>query len=190
QIEPVALTLDLDGTRLAIKLKGERPQEVMQYAESLWNRFGVSEPMHTSFLDENFEKLLQKERILSKAVLIFTILAVLISCLGLYGLSAYMTEQRTKEVSIRKVLGATVSGVVTLLSRDFLKLVLLANLTAWPVAWYAANRWLQNFAYRIDISWWVFALAGTLALLIALLTVSTQAIKAALANPVESLRYE
>lgn len=190
RIEPVALTLKLDGDRLAIKLKGDGAREIVQHAESLWNRFGMSEPMHAFFLDENFENLLQKERILSQAVVIFTILAVLISCLGLYGLSAYMTEQRTKEVSIRKVLGAKVTGVIALLSQDFLKLVLLANLIAWPVAWYAVNRWLENFAYRIDIGWWVFALAGGLALFIALATVSIQALKAALANPVDSLRYE
>lgn len=190
QIEPAALTLDLDGYRLAIKLRGEQSREVMQYAESLWQRFGMSEPMQATFLDDNFETLLQKERILSKAVLIFTILAVLISCLGLYGLSAYMTEQRAKEVSIRKVFGATVASVVTLLSGDFLKLVLLANLIAWPIAWYATNGWLQNFAYRIDLGWSVFLLAATLALTIALLTVSAQALKAAWANPAEALRYE
>ncbi|MFQ5639597.1 MAG: ABC transporter permease [bacterium] len=101
-----------------------------------------------------------------------------------------MTNKRTKEIGVRKVLGATVTNIVNLLSKDFVKLVLVANFIAWPVAWWAMNRWLENFAYRIEVSWWVFALAGGLALGIALLTVSTQAIKAALANPVESLRYE
>ena len=105
-------------------------------------------------------------------------------------MAAYTAERRTKEIGIRKVLGATVPNLVALLSKDFVKLVLLANLIAWPVAWYAMHRWLQNFAYRISIEWWIFALAGGLALVIALLTVSTQAVKAALANPVESLRYE
>ncbi len=190
KIEPVALTLDTDGYRLAVKIQGDKTQQVMQFAESLWNRFGMSESMQTYFLDQNFEKLLQKERILSQAVFMFTILTVFISCLGLYGLSAYMAEQRTKEVSIRKVFGATVAGVVSLLSRDFLKLVLLANLISWPVAWYTANRWLQNFAYRIEVGWEVFALAGGLALMIALVTVSFQAVRAAVANPVDSLRYE
>ena len=109
---------------------------------------------------------------------------------SLFGLAAFTAERRTKEIGIRKVLGATVTNVVALLSKDFVKLVLLANVIAWPVAWYAMNRWLQNFAYRIEISWWVFALAGGLALAIALLTVSTQAVRAALANPVEALRYE
>ncbi|MGH7453049.1 MAG: ABC transporter permease, partial [bacterium] len=118
------------------------------------------------------------------------IIALFISCLGLFGLAAFSTEQRTKEVGVRKVLGASITSIITLLSKDFVKLVLWANLIAWPVAWFAIHRWLQNFAYRIDIGWWVFALSGGLAMLIAMLTVSTQAIKAALANPVETLRYE
>jgi len=105
-------------------------------------------------------------------------------------LATYTAGQRTKEIGGRKVLGATVANVTALLSKDFVKLLLLANVIAWPVAWYSMNKWLQNFAYRIDISWWVFALAGGLALVIALLTVSTQAIRAALANPVEALKYE
>ena len=117
-------------------------------------------------------------------------LAIFIACLGLFAFAAFTVEQRTKEIGIRKVLGASVSSVTALLSRDFVQLVLLANLIAWPIAWFAMNRWLQNFAYRIEISWWVFLLAGGLALVIALLTVSVQAIRAALANPVESLRYE
>jgi putative ABC transport system permease protein len=110
--------------------------------------------------------------------------------LGLFGLAAFTAERRTKEIGVRKVLGATVSNVVTLLSKDFLKLVLLANLIAWPLAWYAMNKWLQSFAFRVEMEWWIFAFAGGLALFIALLTVSAQAIKAALANPVEALRYE
>jgi putative ABC transport system permease protein len=121
---------------------------------------------------------------------IFAALAIFTACLGLFGLASFTAEQRIKEIGIRKVLGATVSNVAMLMSRDFVKLVLVANLLAWPLAWYAMNRWLQDFAYRIDISWWVFALAGGMALLIALLTVSIQAVKAALANPVEALRYE
>ena len=110
--------------------------------------------------------------------------------MGILGLIALAANRRAKEIGIRKVLGATVANVVALLSKDFVRLVLLANLIAWPVSWWAMNKWLQNFAYRIEISWWIFALAGGLALVIALLTVSTQAIRAALANPVEALRYE
>jgi putative ABC transport system permease protein len=117
-------------------------------------------------------------------------LAILIACVGLFGLAAFMAEQRTKEIGVRKVLGASISSLVVLLSKDFTRFVLLGLLAATPLAYFAMEKWLQNFAYRIDIGWWVFALAGGLALLIALATVSTQAIKAALANPVESLRYE
>jgi putative ABC transport system permease protein len=130
------------------------------------------------------------EQRLGKIFLIFSILTIFIACIGLLGLAAFATEQRTKEIGIRKVLGASVPNLVTLLSKDFSKWVLLANLIAWPAAYFAMNEWLQDFAYRVNIGWWVFALAGGLALLIALLTVSSQAIKAALANPVEALRYE
>ena len=110
--------------------------------------------------------------------------------MGLYALVAFAVERKTKEIGIRKVLGASLAGIVSLLTKEFTRWILLANLVAWPVAWIAMNLWLQDFAYRINIGWWVFAVAGGLALVIALLTVSTQAIKAALANPVESLRYE
>jgi putative ABC transport system permease protein len=119
-----------------------------------------------------------------------TALAIFISCLGLFGLTSFMNQQKTKEVGIRKVLGASVPVVLFVLTKDITKWVLLANIVAWPVAWFAMNKWLQNFAYRINMDWWMFVLAGGIALLIALLTVSWQAIRAATANPVESLRYE
>jgi putative ABC transport system permease protein len=121
---------------------------------------------------------------------IFATLAIIIACIGLFGLSIYTAKQRTKEIGIRKVLGASVTGVVRLLSKDFIKLVGIAILIASPIAWWASNKWLQDFAYRINISWWVFASAGVIALLIAMFTVSFQAIKAAIANPVKSLRTE
>ena len=120
----------------------------------------------------------------------FSLLTIFIACLGLFGLIAFSVEQRTKEVGVRKVLGASVTGITTLLSKEFIKLVLLANILSWPVAWFAMNKWLQNFAYRIDLTIWPFLLSGLMALLIALLTVSWQAIRAATANPVEALRYE
>jgi len=121
---------------------------------------------------------------------IITSIGLVIACLGLVGLASFTTLRRKKEIGIRKVLGASVSSIVNLLSREFTKWVLLANIIAWPIAWYAMNQWLENFAYRIEISWWVFVLAGGVALVVALLTVSWQAINAALANPVESFRYE
>jgi putative ABC transport system permease protein len=121
---------------------------------------------------------------------IFSILAIFISCLGLFGLSMFVAERRTKEIGIRKVLGSSVPGIVVLLSRTFVKWVLVANIIAWPIAWFAMNKWLQSFAYRIDLTIWPFLLSGLAALTIALLTVCWQAIRAARANPVEALRYE
>ena len=125
-----------------------------------------------------------------KLFITFSMLAIFIACLGLFGLAAFMVEHRVREIGIRKVLGASVSGLVVLLSGQFTKWVLIANLIAWPVAWFAMNRWLENFVYRIEIEWWIYLFAGIIALIIALITVSAQAIKAALANPVEALRYE
>ena len=122
--------------------------------------------------------------------MIFTFLAIFIACLGLFGLASYIAELRTKEIGVRKVLGASISGIVFSLSKEFLKWIIYANLVAWPIAYYFINKWLQSFAYKINISLWMFALAGGIALVIAFVTVSFQAIKAATANPVDSLRYE
>jgi putative ABC transport system permease protein len=143
-----------------------------------------------SFLDEDLNEQYQSEERLGKLVRNFAGLAVLISCLGLYGLILFTTQQKVKEIGIRKVLGASVGSIVTLLSKDFLKLVGIALVIAVPLAWYAMDKWLQDFTYRITVQWWIFAIAGMLALLIALLTISFQSIKAALANPVKSLRSE
>ncbi|MFZ0456760.1 MAG: FtsX-like permease family protein [Ignavibacteriaceae bacterium] len=121
---------------------------------------------------------------------LFSILAICIACLGLYGVVSFVSENMTKEIGIRKVLGATAADLVSTLTKDFIMWTLLANIIAWPIAYYAMNKWLQSFAYRINISWWMFALSGGIALMIALTTVSFQVIKAARANPVESLRYE
>jgi ABC-type antimicrobial peptide transport system permease subunit len=134
--------------------------------------------------------MFQNETLISKVSGIFAALAIIISCLGLFGLAAYTAEQRTKEIGIRKVLGASVTGITKLLSKDFLQLVIISCLIAFPVAWWIMHDWLQNYEYRITISWWIFFAAGTVAILIALLTVSFQAIKAAIANPVKSLRTE
>ena len=158
--------------------------------ENTWRESNSNRPFSYFFFDEHFDQLYRAEERFAQVFVSFSSLAICIACLGLFGLATYTARQRTKEIGVRKVLGATVTNVTALLSKDFVKLLLLANVIAWPVAWYSMNKWLQNFAYRIDISWWVFALAGGLALVIALLTVSTQAIRAALANPVEALKYE
>ena len=141
-------------------------------------------------MDEFFNRQYESEEQFGKLFLNFSVLAIFISCLGLLGLALYSTVQRTKEIGIRKVLGASVNNVSVLLSKEFIKLVFIAMVIASPVAYYFMHKWLEDFAYRVPISWWVFAVAGLAALLIALITVSFQAIKAAIANPVKSLRTE
>jgi putative ABC transport system permease protein len=175
---------------ILVRIHPKQTQEIIEVVRQHLRTFAPDSPVEISFLSQDFEMLYAEERKLAQIYSGFSLLAIFIACLGLFGLAAFAAERRTKEIGIRKVLGATVANVTALLSKDFVKLVLLANLIAWPAAWYAMNKWLQNFAYRIEIGWWVFALAGGLALVIALLTVSAQAIHAALANPVESLRYE
>jgi len=153
-------------------------------------KFNPKYPFDYLFADDIFQQQYKSEMMIGQLATIFTGLAIFISCLGLFGSTMFMAEQRTKEIGIRKVLGASVTSIVGLLSIDFLRLVLFANLLAWPIAYYAMNSWLQDFAYRIAISWWIFALAGISALVIALLTVSFQAVKAAVANPGKSLHTE
>lgn len=147
-------------------------------------------PFSYQFLDESFDQMYRAEQRVGKVALTFAILTILIACLGLFGLVTYMAEQRTKEIGIRKVLGASVPNIVRLLSSEFLILVVVSVVIASPIAYYAMSQWLTEFAYRIEISWWMFLTAGILAICIALLTVSFQAIRAALMNPVNSLKSE
>jgi putative ABC transport system permease protein len=175
---------------LIVHAKAADVTPVLKSLRTSWNKLNPNEPFEYSFLDEDFQKNYEAERRLSAIVGYFTIIAILISCLGLFGLGAFSAEQRTKEIGIRKVLGASVSGIVTLLSKDFLKLVLAGIVIATPIAWWAMNKWLQDFAYRVNISAWIFIIAGVAALVIALLTVGIQAVRAAVANPVKSLRTE
>ncbi|GAG21099.1 unnamed protein product, partial [marine sediment metagenome] len=142
------------------------------------------------FLDQGIGDLYQSEKRLGRIFGYFALLAIFISCLGILGLAAFTAEQRTKEIGIRKILGSSVSGIILLLSKEFSKWILLANAIAWPVAWFAMNKWLQGFAYRTGINLGVFILAGFLSILIAAIPVSYQAIKAALSNPIDALRYE
>ena len=155
-----------------------------------WHNLNATEPFDYSFLDKDFQKNYDAENRLASIVGDFTIIAIFISCLGLFGLATFSAEQRIKEIGVRKVLGASVTGIVTLLSKDFLKLVSIAIVIASPLAWFAMDKWLQSFAYRTHVSWVVFILTACIALLIALVTISFQAIKAAIANPVQSLRTE
>jgi len=181
-----------DGTNalMSVRLKGDDFQGAIRQVEALWEKFVPERPFLYSFLDVELGKLYAAEQVAQRVFAFFAGLAIFIACIGLLGLAAFITRQRTKEIGIRKVLGASVSHIVRLLSIDFLKLVGLALLIAAPVAWYAMRQWLENFAYSVDIGWWMFLLAGALAVVIAFGTVSYQALRAALANPIRSLRDE
>ena len=176
--------------QFAVKLQGKNLAATIQKVGEAWKKQFPDYPFEYKFLDDEFDQSYRKEAQTSRVFALFAALAIFISCLGLLGLVTFAAEQRTKEIGVRKVLGASVSSIVTLLSKDFLKLVLIAIVIASPIAWYAMHVWLQDFAYKISIEWWVFALAGLLAVGIALLTVSFQSVKAALMNPVKSLRSE
>ncbi|GAB4021173.1 permease prefix domain 2-containing transporter [Spirosoma koreense] len=173
-----------------LKIKGHQLTQTLQFARSTLARVSPGSIFSYTFLDEKLNHLYDAEQRTGNILNVFAAFAVLISCLGLFGLSAYTAQLRTKEVGIRKTLGATVSGIVVLLSKDFLQLVVVAILIASPLAWWVMSRWLNGFAYRIDIEWWMFLLAGVLAVLVAVFTVSFQSVKAALSNPVKSLRTE
>ncbi|TDW97408.1 ABC transporter permease [Dinghuibacter silviterrae] len=191
-IKPLSIRIEPDGCYLVTAEVPSGPQlpETIAAIEKEWKKDMPHRPFSYYFLDEYFDRQYRAEDRFGKLFLDFAILAIFISCLGLLGLASYSTLQRTKEIGIRKVLGASVRGIVGLLSKEFVLLVGVAFVVATPVAWYLMNRWLQDFAYKVSIAWWVFAAAGLTALVIALLTVSFQAIRAALANPVQSLRTE
>jgi putative ABC transport system permease protein len=175
---------------LSVKINGRQASQAIAFIASTWKNILPEYPFDYQFLDDHFRELYRIDAQVSQMVAIMSGLAIVISCLGLFGLAAFSAEKRTKEIGIRKVLGATVKDVVFLLSKHFIGLVLIGNLIAWPLAWLALHRWIQGYAYRVAISWWVFALAGIAALLIAWGTVSFLAIKAATNNPVKSLRTE
>ncbi|HEY5462178.1 MAG TPA: ABC transporter permease [Hanamia sp.] len=175
---------------IAMRTNTKNIPSLIDKVESKWNSMAPGQPFNYTFMDADFNRLYTSEQQTGKLFITFAIFAIFIGCLGLFGLVRYAAEQRTKEIGVRKVLGASVGGIVAMLSKDFAKLVLIASVIAFPVAWWAMNKWLQSFAYRIHISWWIFVIAGLTAILIALITVSFQAIKAAIANPVKSLRSE
>ena len=174
---------------LRTKAKSD-PRAVLAKLEGVMKKDNPAYPFEYRFVDDQFNEMFLSEMLISKLSRVFAALAIIISCLGLFGLAAYTAERRIKEIGIRKVLGASVSGIAGLLSKDFMKLIFISAIIAFPIAWWAMHRWLLNYAYRIEISWWIFVAAGFLAMLIALLTVIFQAIKAAVANPVQSLKAE
>ena len=175
---------------MAIKFRAGSIDEVLELIDSTWNTYLPAVPIKRSFVDDNFAALYQSEEQQGQLFTVFALLAIFIACLGLYGLAAFTTEQRTKEIGIRKVMGGSVKDIVLLLTRDFSKLVLLSNVLAWPIAWFLMNRWLETFAYRIDLSLLPFLVAGFAALLIAWLTVGGLATRAARSKPALALRYE
>ena len=191
QIQPIALCVYPDAFQyLLVRIKPENISSSIHFLESQWKEIFPDQTFDYNFFDESFNRLYKTEIRQGNIFNLITALALTIACLGLFGLIHFFTGRRTKEIGIRKVFGSTVLNIVLLLIKDFIKWILIANIIAWPVAYYLMNKWLQDFAYRIDITWWVFVLSGGIALLIALATVSFQAIKAANANPIESLRYE
>lgn len=190
KVAPLALRYSQYGKYLSIKVKSANMQQAITNIERKWTELAPHRPFLYSFLDESFNTQYEADFKFKNLFSIFSFLAILIACLGLLGLATYSAVQRTKEIGVRKVLGAEVSSIVTLLSKDFMKLVFVAILIATPFSWYAMNRWLNVYAYQIEISWWIFALSGGIALAIAIATVSFHAIKAARQNPVKSLRTE
>ena len=189
-IEPSIFYYQPPNWRIYIKTTGKDAAKAIAAASNVWKKYTPDFPFEYSFLDENFSKLYQSDQRTGSLFSVFAAVAIAISCLGLFGLATYTAQVKTKEIGIRKVLGASIANITSLLAKEFIQLILIAFLIASPIAWLAMNKWLQDFVYRINISWWIFFAGGILSILIALLTVSFQAIKAALANPVKSLRTE
>jgi putative ABC transport system permease protein len=190
KIEPAVFSAaPNDRYVMALRLKGDHIPQTLAYLKKRWKEF-TAQPFTYHFVDDSFESLYRSEQKLSHLVRYFSILAVFLACLGLFGLASYTAKQRTKEIGIRKVLGASATGIVWLFIKEFSKWILLANFIAWPISWIVLNKWLQNFAYRINISGLTFVLSGALALVIAMLTVSYQAFRSANINPVKTLRHE
>ncbi len=175
---------------LSVKVNGDKASQAIALVQKVWQDNFPGHPLQYQFLDDHFKEVYRTDAQITQMVGILAFLAILISCLGLFGLASYSAERRIKEIGVRKVLGASMSSIVALLSKHFVKLVLIANAIAWPLAWFSVNKWMEDYAYRLPMSWWVFVLSGVAALAIALITVSFLAMKAAAANPVESLRNE
>jgi putative ABC transport system permease protein len=190
KVGPLIMQLADNRGKMAIRLRPGTATAMVHQIESRWQTMAHGLPFSYTFMDNDFNNLYHAEQQTGQVFITFAIFAILIACLGLFGLVTYATEQRMKEIGVRKVLGAKVTGIVALLSKDFTRLVLISALIAFPLAWWGMNQWLQSFAYRIGVSWWIFVVAGSAALVIALFTVCAQTVRAALANPVKSLRSE
>jgi putative ABC transport system permease protein len=190
EIRPLSLVYGRGGNIVSIKVKSENMAEMIQSVTALWNKFMPHQPIRYTFLDESYARMYEDVQRMGYLFASFAALAIVVACLGLFALSAFMVEQRNKEISIRLVLGASVNNIFGLLTRNFLKLVMISFVIAVPFAWYMMQTWLEDYAYKIEITWDVFLMAGTISILIALLTISYQSLRAALANPATSLRSE
>lgn len=189
-IKGLVMALEPSNNLISLRYQSEKSAEVLSALENTWSKFAPDAPLTYEFMDEAYAQIYQTEQRISIIALLFTGLAIFISCLGLLGLVAYMAEQRTREIGIRKVLGASITNIIQLLSADFIKLVIAALIIAIPISYYFMNNWLADFAYRIDLSGWTFAVAGLLTLVVALFTVGTQALQAALVNPVDAIQND
>lgn len=192
KVETLCMMVQRDWgySEISVRMNGGKTTEAIRNIQEVWKKIVPDFPLEYKFLDQHMAELYKADKQVSEVITILASLAIVISCLGLFGLASFSAEKRVKEIGIRKVLGASVQSVVGLLSKDFIKLVILANLIAWPLAWWALNNWLDGFAFRVSIQWWIFLAAGLASLLIALFTVCFQAIKASLTNPVKSLKME
>jgi putative ABC transport system permease protein len=190
-IIPMAMRIDPRWYQQAcVRISPHRVSDTLGFIENKWKELHPRYPFEYRFLDDTLNSLYRSEQSIGTVVSVFTVLALFISCLGIFGLSSYTAEQRTKEIGIRKVLGASVSSIVRYMSKEFVFLVIIANFIAWPLAYFLINQWLQRFAYRITMGWWTFFLVGIMIFVLSLLTISWQIIRAATANPADSLRYE
>lgn len=190
-IEPLLIQINpMMISSIILRIQPNNISETLDAIEKTWSSIVPGTAFEYSFIDEKFGEYYRAEEKLGQLLSIFSVLAIFVACLGLFGLASFTTEQRTKEIGIRKVMGASVRSILFLLSKEFLKWVVISNIIAWPMAWFLMNRWLQNFAYHTDIQMWIFGLSLIISFAIAVLTVIYQALKAATSNPVESLRYE
>lgn len=190
RVGPLAMQLGADNSGGIFRVQPQELSSLLAQVESVWKKMAPGMPFTYRFLDESFDAMYRAEQRVAKVGLSFAVLAILIACLGLFGLVTYMAEQRTKEIGVRKVLGASVGSIVGMMGKDFIRLILVAALIAFPLAWYAMHQWLQDYAFRIQLGWWVFGVAGMVTLLIALATIAVQAVRAARRNPINALRAE
>jgi putative ABC transport system permease protein len=189
-IQPLCFTLGNSPSVISLKVNSQNMSEVIESTTEVWKKFAPHQPVRFSFLDDSYAAMYADVQRMGRIFTCFAVFAIVVACLGLFALSAFMIEQRAKEIGIRLVMGASLKNIFNLLTFDFIKLVVASIIIAVPLAWYAMHQWLQDFAYRIDITWQVFAVAGLVALLIALFTISYQSVKAGLMNPVKSLKSE